>query len=62
VAEVKRPVTLTDILGGHAVLDIQCLDRIYLSVTCRAFKPAGRRSGSCTIRASRSPHRPRSAR
>jgi hypothetical protein len=31
VAEVKRPVTLTDILDGHAVLDIECLDRIYLN-------------------------------
>jgi hypothetical protein len=31
VAGVKRPVTLTDILDGHAVLDIQCLDRIYLN-------------------------------
>ena len=28
---VKRPVTLTDILDGHAVLDISCLDRIYLN-------------------------------
>ena len=28
---MRRPVTLTDILDGHAVLDIQCLDRIYLN-------------------------------
>ena len=28
---MKRPVTLTDILDGHAVLDISCLDRIYLN-------------------------------
>jgi hypothetical protein len=27
VAGVKRPVTLTDILDGHAVLGIACLDR-----------------------------------
>jgi len=32
VAGVKRPVTLADILDGHAVLDISCLDRIYLNV------------------------------
>ncbi len=32
VAVATRPVTLTDILDGHAVLDIQCLDRIYLNV------------------------------
>ncbi len=25
---MKRPVTLTDILDGHAVLDIECLDRM----------------------------------
>ncbi len=29
---MKRPVTLADILDGHAVLDIDCLDRIYLNV------------------------------
>jgi hypothetical protein len=29
---MKRPVTLSDILNGHAVLDISCLDRIYLNV------------------------------
>lgn len=28
---MKRPVTLSDILRGHAVLDIQCLDRVYLN-------------------------------
>ncbi len=28
---MKRPVTLADILDGHAVLDISCLDRIYLN-------------------------------
>ena len=29
VIRMKRPVTLTDILDGHVVLDISCLDRIY---------------------------------
>ncbi len=28
---MTRPVTLTDILDGHVVLDISCLDRIYLN-------------------------------
>jgi hypothetical protein len=28
---MQRPVTLADILDGHAVLDISCLDRIYLN-------------------------------
>ncbi len=27
---MQRPVTLADILDGHAVLDISCLDRVYL--------------------------------
>jgi len=31
VAVATRPVTLTDILDGHKVLDISCLDRIYLN-------------------------------
>ena len=26
-----RVVTVNDVLDGHAVLDIQCLDRLYLS-------------------------------
>ncbi len=31
VAVATRPVTLTDILDRHAVLDVSCLDRIYLN-------------------------------
>jgi hypothetical protein len=31
VAGMRRPVTLADILDEHAVLDISCLDRIYLN-------------------------------
>ncbi len=31
VAVATRPVTLADILDGHAVLDVSCLDRIYLN-------------------------------
>jgi hypothetical protein len=28
---VSRPVTVNDMLDGHVVLDLQCLDRIYLN-------------------------------
>lgn len=31
VVKVKRSVVLTDLLDGHAALDISCRDRIYLS-------------------------------
>ncbi len=31
VAVATRPVTLADILDGHKVLEISCLDRIYLN-------------------------------
>ena len=26
-----RPVTVNDILDGHVVLDLECLDRLYLN-------------------------------
>jgi len=29
---VQRTVTVNDLLDGHAVLDIECLDRVYLNV------------------------------
>jgi hypothetical protein len=41
VAGVKRPVTLADILDGHAVLDIDCLDRIYLNGYVAALQSSG---------------------
>jgi hypothetical protein len=25
-----RPVTVNDVLDGHVVLDLECLDRVYL--------------------------------
>jgi hypothetical protein len=28
---VQRPVTVTDILDGHVVLDLECFDRVYLN-------------------------------
>jgi hypothetical protein len=38
---MKRPVTLSDILNGHAVLDISCLDRIYLNGYVRGLQTSG---------------------
>ena len=38
---MKRPVTLSDILHGHAVLDIECLDRIYLNGYIPVLQTAG---------------------
>lgn len=38
---MKRPVTLADILDGHAVLDIDCLDRIYLNGYVPALQSSG---------------------
>ena len=29
---MTRPVTVNDVLDGHVVLDLECLDRIYLNV------------------------------
>lgn len=29
-------VTVNDVLDGHTVLDLSCLDRLYLSGLCRA--------------------------
>jgi hypothetical protein len=31
---MARPVTINDVLDGHVVLDLECLDRIYL--ICRS--------------------------
>lgn len=31
VVVATRPVTVNDVLDGHVVLDLQCLDRIYLN-------------------------------
>ena len=33
-----RVVTVNEVLDGHAVLDIQCLDRLYLSGLCRGCR------------------------
>jgi hypothetical protein len=44
---MTRPVTVNDILDGHVVLDLECLDRVYLG-RLRA-EPAG-----SVVRSSRS--------
>jgi len=28
---MSKPVTVNDVLDGHVVLDLECLDRIYLN-------------------------------
>ena len=45
VAVATRPVTLTDILDGHAVLDISCLDRIYLNGYVPGLQTSGQLVG-----------------
>jgi hypothetical protein len=45
VIEVRRPVRLTDILDEHAVLDIECLDRIYLNGYVPALQTSGQLAG-----------------
>ena len=32
-----RTVTVNEVLGGHAVLDIECLDRVYLNAYVPIF-------------------------
>jgi hypothetical protein len=32
VVMMARVITVNDVLDGHVVLDIECLDRIYLNV------------------------------
>jgi hypothetical protein len=32
VVIVARVITVNDVLDGHVVLDVECLDRIYLNV------------------------------
>jgi hypothetical protein len=45
VAVAARPVTLADILDGHAVLDIERLDRIYLNGYVRGMMSGGQVAG-----------------
>jgi hypothetical protein len=45
VVRMKRPVTLTDILDGHVVLDISCLDRIYLNGYVPRLQTSGQMVG-----------------
>ena len=35
-------VTVNDVLDGHVALDLQCLDRIFSTPTCRSCRPARR--------------------
>ncbi len=40
-AMVQRVVTVNDVLGGHAVLDIECLDRVYLNAYVPILQSSG---------------------
>ncbi len=36
-----RVVTVNEVLGGHAVLDIECLDRVYLNAYVPILQSSG---------------------
>jgi hypothetical protein len=38
---VQRVVTVNDVLGGHVVLDIECLDRVYLNAYVPILQSSG---------------------
>src|SRR4249919_683762 len=38
---VQRTVTVNDLLDGHAVLDIECLDRVYLNAYVPILQSSG---------------------
>ena len=38
---MQRAVTVNDVLGGHAVLDIECLDRVYLNAYVPILQSSG---------------------
>ena len=37
----QRTVTVNDLLNGHAVLDIECLDRVYLNAYVPILQSSG---------------------
>ena len=39
---MSHVVTVPELLDGHTVLDVECLDRIYLNLTCRSCRWAAR--------------------
>jgi hypothetical protein len=41
VVVAQRPVTVTDILDGHVVLDLECFDRIYLNGWVHTLQVSG---------------------
>ena len=45
---VSRPVTVNDLLDGHAGLDIECLDRIYLNTYVPSLQTPGQITGFLT--------------
>ncbi|MCA1601338.1 MAG: hypothetical protein LC776_06740, partial [Acidobacteria bacterium] len=43
----QLPVTVIDVLDGHVVLDLECLDASTSTPMCRSCRSAGRSSVSC---------------
>jgi ABC-type transport system involved in cytochrome bd biosynthesis fused ATPase/permease subunit len=41
VVIMARVITVNDVLDGHMVLDIECLDRIYLNVYVPILQSSG---------------------
>ena len=41
-------VTVPELLDGHTVLDLECLDRLYLNGYVPALQVGGQASRSCT--------------
>ena len=55
----KRVVTVNDLLDGHVLLDIECLDRIYLNAYVPILQSSGQVVGlGPTHAGSRHAHRP----
>ena len=42
-----NPVTVNDVLDGHVSLDLECPDRLYLTVTWASCRWVGRWCSSC---------------
>jgi hypothetical protein len=42
-------VNVNDLLNDHVVLDLECLDRIYLNAYVPNLQTSGRSSSSCAI-------------
>ncbi len=46
LSAMAKPVTVNDVLEGHVALDLECLDRIYLSAYVPNLQVGGGSSAS----------------